>query len=415
MQADWVDPLTARRRSASTLHTIGPNSQGYLTLGGASSADRLDLPDDPDDERVGAPADRGGDRGRPRSTRRAPRGRRRRRAARRDHRRPDLRHRRWRRASDDSRAPTADGDTTYLCTAGIDRTVADRRLADPVERLGFGCHLVEPNTGINLHNRGIGFNLMPVIPRSSAPGRRPPHTLSPALATAVGGALAVGVRHDGRRRPAADPAPDRRPSVPPSASRRPRRSTPPVGCSRARHRLRHVDRRRAVRSSTSRGTHPADWVEALAARGHRVERRSGMGLELRPRPRDRRRTPTAVRRRRRPTAVIGSLPDRDATPRQDLCSRSRVRCELTRPKNCRSEERQDLFGEAGHLLVGLLVRVPEQVREERQVLEAEQIPVELHLLGDLARAGRPGSSCSRSTRRASGSARVGAGLPSGPM
>ena len=33
------------------LHTIGPNSQGYLTLGGGLLADGLDLPDDPDDER----------------------------------------------------------------------------------------------------------------------------------------------------------------------------------------------------------------------------------------------------------------------------------------------------------------------------------------------------------------------------
>ena len=33
------------------VHTIGPNSQGYLTLGGGILADRLDLPDDPNDER----------------------------------------------------------------------------------------------------------------------------------------------------------------------------------------------------------------------------------------------------------------------------------------------------------------------------------------------------------------------------
>ena len=53
-----------------------------------------------------------------------------------------------------------DGDTTYLCTAGIDRD--GRRIGVSLiqsNASGFGSHLVEPNTGINLHNRGIGFNL----------------------------------------------------------------------------------------------------------------------------------------------------------------------------------------------------------------------------------------------------------------
>ncbi len=50
VQAEWVEPLTANAFGVE-LHTIGPNSQGYLTLGAARLADRLDLPDDPDDER----------------------------------------------------------------------------------------------------------------------------------------------------------------------------------------------------------------------------------------------------------------------------------------------------------------------------------------------------------------------------
>ena len=48
---------------------------------------------------------------------------------------------------------------------------------------GFGSHLVEPGTGINLHNRGLGFSLQRGHPAEFAAGRRPPHTLSPALAT----------------------------------------------------------------------------------------------------------------------------------------------------------------------------------------------------------------------------------------
>jgi gamma-glutamyltranspeptidase/glutathione hydrolase len=48
---------------------------------------------------------------------------------------------------------------------------------------GLGSHLVEPNTGINLHNRGMGFSLEAGHPAELAPGRIPPHTLSAALAT----------------------------------------------------------------------------------------------------------------------------------------------------------------------------------------------------------------------------------------
>ncbi len=56
---------------------------------------------------------------------------------------------------------------------------------------GFGSHLVEPNTGINLHNRGLGFNLVAGHPAEFGPRRRPPHTLSPALATRAGRLAAV--------------------------------------------------------------------------------------------------------------------------------------------------------------------------------------------------------------------------------
>ncbi len=50
VQANWIQPLTTNAFGVD-LHTIGPNSQGYLTLGGCRLADRLDLPVDPDDER----------------------------------------------------------------------------------------------------------------------------------------------------------------------------------------------------------------------------------------------------------------------------------------------------------------------------------------------------------------------------
>jgi len=183
VQANWVEPLSASAFGVD-LHTIGPTSQGYLTLGGARLAERLDLPSDPDDERwahllIEAATAAGFDR-------------------------PDVLHEGAHgpallAAIDQrleligletaSRRPTpgSDGDTTYLCTAGIDRD--GRRVGVSLiqsNASGFGSHLVEPNTGINLHNRGLGFDLVEGHPAEYGPGRRPPHTLSPALATRSG-------------------------------------------------------------------------------------------------------------------------------------------------------------------------------------------------------------------------------------
>ena len=56
---------------------------------------------------------------------------------------------------------------------------------------GSASWIVEPTTGINLHNRGLGFSLEPGHPAELGPGRRPPHTLSPALATRDGELVAV--------------------------------------------------------------------------------------------------------------------------------------------------------------------------------------------------------------------------------
>ncbi len=58
---------------------------------------------------------------------------------------------------------------------------------------GFGSHLFEPSTGINLHNRGIGFSVEEGHPAEYAPGRQPPHTLTPALVTHPDGRLAAVV------------------------------------------------------------------------------------------------------------------------------------------------------------------------------------------------------------------------------
>ena len=179
--ADWVAPLTAAMFGVD-VHTIGPNSQGYLTLGGGLVADTVDLPDDPDDPQwahllieaaklaaydrpevlhehadgealLAAIAGRAGA--------------------------LDPHHASW------HRAPAGSGDTTYLCTAQADGMAVSLIQSNAS---GFGSWLAEPNTGLNLHNRGLGFSLVPGNPAEAGPGRRPPHTLSPALAT-TGGAL----------------------------------------------------------------------------------------------------------------------------------------------------------------------------------------------------------------------------------
>jgi len=47
----------------------------------------------------------------------------------------------------------------------------------------FGSCLLEPATGLILHNRGSFFSLEPTSPNVLAPGKRPAHTLMPAMVT----------------------------------------------------------------------------------------------------------------------------------------------------------------------------------------------------------------------------------------
>ena len=74
----------------------------------------------------------------------------------------------------------ADGGTMYMCV--VDRNGMGVSLIQS-NAAGFGAHVMIGDTGIFLHNRGIGFNLTPGHPAEYGPGRRPPHTPSPALIT----------------------------------------------------------------------------------------------------------------------------------------------------------------------------------------------------------------------------------------
>jgi gamma-glutamyltranspeptidase / glutathione hydrolase len=79
-----------------------------------------------------------------------------------------------------------DGDTTHLCAIDADGLGISLTQSNALD---FGSHVVAGSTGIFLHNRGLGFSLVPGHPAELAPGRRPPHTLSPLLATRPDGAL----------------------------------------------------------------------------------------------------------------------------------------------------------------------------------------------------------------------------------
>ncbi|MEQ3548991.1 gamma-glutamyltransferase [Pseudonocardia nematodicida] len=56
----------------------------------------------------------------------------------------------------------------------------------------FGAGLLEPDTGVVLHNRGSAFSLDPAHPGAARPGARPPHTLCPALAERGDDVVALG-------------------------------------------------------------------------------------------------------------------------------------------------------------------------------------------------------------------------------
>jgi gamma-glutamyltranspeptidase / glutathione hydrolase len=186
--AAWVEPLRARAWGHD-VWTIPPNSQGYLTLLGAAIADGLPLPDDPDDPAwvhllVEAARAAGHDRpavlfdGADVTPLLA----------------DDEVARRRSLVDADRRSslptPVAGGGTMHLCAADADGSAVSLIQSNAS---GFGSLVFEPSTGIGLHNRGIGFSLAPGHPAEYRPGKRPPHTLSPAMVTAPDGTLRAAV------------------------------------------------------------------------------------------------------------------------------------------------------------------------------------------------------------------------------
>ncbi len=87
-------------------------------------------------------------------------------------------------------APAA-GDTAYV--AVVDR---DGNAVSMISSLfeNFGCGLVDPQSGVIFHCRGIGFSLERGHPNALAPGKRPLHTIIPGMVSRDGRvAAAFGV------------------------------------------------------------------------------------------------------------------------------------------------------------------------------------------------------------------------------
>lgn len=194
--ARLVTPLSLHALGA-TLFTLPPVSQGYLTLAAAALLERLGLdastPDDPDalaravESWILLGHDRArrlGDGVEP-SILLEP--------SHLDRLADDVRHAasleellaaaERRTPSRPAPAPTTGEDTIAIVAAD-----ADGGAVVLVQSLGsrFGARRPWPGTGILLHSRGMGFSTDPTHPAYLAPGRRPPHTLSPTFALLEG-------------------------------------------------------------------------------------------------------------------------------------------------------------------------------------------------------------------------------------
>jgi gamma-glutamyltranspeptidase/glutathione hydrolase len=177
-QADWVIPLSMRLWDHD-VWTPPPNSQGYLTLSAAYLAQAIGLPADSADplwahllvesmrqaafDRPDVLSEHADGAALLAESRLRPR---------------------LRGISPDSTADLHDsygpGGTTYLCAVDGDRMAVSLIQSNA---MGFGSRLVVGDTGVFLHNRGIGFSLANGAVAEFGPRRRPPHTLAPLLVT----------------------------------------------------------------------------------------------------------------------------------------------------------------------------------------------------------------------------------------
>jgi gamma-glutamyltranspeptidase/glutathione hydrolase len=182
-QADWVAPL-GLNGFGRQLWSLPPNSQGYLLLRSAAIASELDLPDPghPAWAHLLIEASRESAADRDVAWHEGSDGPALIAADQIDAMRARISEQRAR-----HRAPAAvTGGTVSLCVVDRERTAASMLQSNFI---GWGSMLFVPGVGVALHNRGASFSLRRGHPAEYGPGRRPPHTLTPALVTGAGGSL----------------------------------------------------------------------------------------------------------------------------------------------------------------------------------------------------------------------------------
>jgi gamma-glutamyltranspeptidase len=95
-------------------------------------------------------------------------------------------------------AARATGDTIAVTAVAEDGTAVSL-----IQSLfhSFGSQLLEPRTGLVLHNRGALFSADPASPNAPAPGKRPAHTLMPVLVEHADGRISAHGAMGGRAQP----------------------------------------------------------------------------------------------------------------------------------------------------------------------------------------------------------------------
>lgn len=204
--ANWVEPLCVEAWG-HRIWTVPPNSQGYLTLTAAWIADGLNIPvniDDPSAVHLLAEAAKQASYDRSAVLHEhadgaallSPERLAGRRSAISDHTASvvetsggttgSMNTSDMNTGSMNTSRQKSGGDTNYMAVVDSDRMGVSLIQSNAS---GWGALLFTKRNRISLHNRGIGFSLVPNHPAEYGPNRRPPHTLSPALVQTATGEL----------------------------------------------------------------------------------------------------------------------------------------------------------------------------------------------------------------------------------